>query len=699
MLVKFLGAIERVTGSCSWLKKGEVQFLVDCGMIQGEAHDQFENNKEFPFVASELKFIFLTHSHLDHCGLIPRLYKEGFIGRVYCTAATAKLSREIMLDAAKIDAPYEKRDVEQVKFSIIEEREDFKWGRLIPIDNDLFFNVFRSAHILGAVSIGISWGKEHGKSILFTGDIGNNTKSNPYQPLLKSRQSPDRKFKYIVCESTYGSRERDPSESSFENRINYLEQEVINAIHKKKGNLLIPTFSMHRTQELIFDLYYILKVKWKGRLRTGKYNTSLRNYINTYGLLGDWPISNEKYNLFLNDELVPNDIKKVIEASYFPFYRLSKKTYKHLVENLSININPSLVNENTSKQMEISAYLIDDVSLVNSINECLTILGLENTIGYKYEESEIDSSIYSSLEEMVEVEEVPVRVICDSPLGQRVSTIYGNELSKSYGSGGVSKRLSLNDQMSSWLSAEGDEIDDIIKSLYLKNKDIDVGVHSIQPYIKSNKAITDVPTVIISSSGMCDEGPILRHLSRLLRNEKNSVLLTGYQSPGSNGSVLYNLNEYSEEEKEENTIKLKNGEIKCSNIRASVSSMSGYSGHADQKSLLNYLFTESGTKGFTTPNMIINHGHNDTREAFKDAIVNRSKELLDKHGDVDSYKTNVIIPKRSDDWFNLEENSWVINEPETMILSNDTNGVSGALMSLTKAIEELTKEISKINTK
>ena len=170
MKVTFIGGIERVTGSCNWLKTDSVEFLVDCGMIQGEAHDQFENKQPFPFDPKKIKFMFLTHAHLDHCGLIPRLYKEGFVGSVLCTRATGKLAKEIMLDAAKIGAPYKQEDVYKVHFSYFDDKENFKWGIMTPFDNDLFAAIYRSSHILGSISISISWKKgEEQKSIFFTG--------------------------------------------------------------------------------------------------------------------------------------------------------------------------------------------------------------------------------------------------------------------------------------------------------------------------------------------------------------------------------------------------------------------------------------------------------------------------------------------------------------------------------------------------
>ena len=104
--IKYLGGIGRVTGSCTLVEHSQTKFLVDCGMVQGEAHADFENTQPFQFKPSEIKFIILTHAHLDHCGLIPRLADEGFTGKIYCTDATRKLTIEILRDSAKISRLY-----------------------------------------------------------------------------------------------------------------------------------------------------------------------------------------------------------------------------------------------------------------------------------------------------------------------------------------------------------------------------------------------------------------------------------------------------------------------------------------------------------------------------------------------------------------------------------------------------------------
>ncbi|MCA9460030.1 MAG: MBL fold metallo-hydrolase [Nanoarchaeota archaeon] len=572
MLVKFIGAIERVTGSCSWLKKDSIEFLIDCGMVQGERHEIFENEKPFLFDPKLIKFVLLTHAHLDHCGLIPRLYKEGFVGRVYCTRATSFLSHEIMLDAAKIGigTPYKVKDVDNIKYSFFEDMKNFKWGKMIPIDNDIFIAIYRSAHILGSVSIRVSWNKDvNGKSILFTGDIGNNTKQNSYQPLLKHRQVPDYRVGFIVCESTYGSREHEFSECNLDNRIVQLEKAVIETLYQKKGNLIIPTFSLHRTQEILFDLYYLMKIKLKGELFQGKYEEKL-------------------------DSSVSNDLK---------------------------------------------------------------------------------------------IKPIPIQVICDSPLGKRISKIYAEELTKPYYNGTEVKRPYLNNNILNWLNVQDDEVENLFKNLYTE-KFLNIGVHNVKILEDYKRELPDTPVIVITSSGMCDAGPALIHLENHLEDPKNTILLTGHQSAGTNGNKLSNLADLSEEEKQIGSIQLtENKEIKFSDIKANIGKIIGYSGHADQKSLLNYLFIDEDESKYTIPKIFLNHGTNESREEFKKKILERSEELNRKYSEKQSFSTNVVIPKKNDGWYDLDKNEWV----------TDNQDIIKAINNLTIAIEYLTKEISKMN--
>lgn len=263
MKVSFLGAIDgHVTGSCTHFlfERSNIQFLVDCGLRQGEGPYGLTNGDPFPFEPTEIDFVLLTHAHQDHCGLLPKLYRDGFAGEVICTSATADLAMVNLKDSLKhVDGLFSEENVHQVRFSHIDERSDFGFSRLLPIHDHLFVAFTRSSHILGACSIVLGW-QERGQErrhLVMSGDLGNNTKLNPYLPLLAGRQGIFAYPDYIVIESTYGAGARETHYSSFDDRIMKLRS-ILEATAHQDGVLLIPAFSLHRTQEILVDLYALL---------------------------------------------------------------------------------------------------------------------------------------------------------------------------------------------------------------------------------------------------------------------------------------------------------------------------------------------------------------------------------------------------------------------------------------------------------
>lgn len=254
--IQYIGGIGRVTGSCTLVEHEGSTFLVDCGLVQGEPHMDFENEKDLPVKPRKIKFIILTHAHLDHCGLIPRLAEKGFKGKIYCTTATKRLAIEILKDSAKITKLYSHTTVEKLKFECIDTRKMFTWGKLMPIDNNLMLAIYRSAHILGSTSIAVA-SVTSKNSIWFSGDVGRNCRDDRSQPLLKYRQGPDYRNNLVICESTYGANSTDSHSTSFEDRQAFFFELFEQTLLKKKGDVIIPAFSLQRTQDILTDLFLL----------------------------------------------------------------------------------------------------------------------------------------------------------------------------------------------------------------------------------------------------------------------------------------------------------------------------------------------------------------------------------------------------------------------------------------------------------
>ena len=261
MKLMFSGAAHEVTGSCHYLEAAGVHILVDCGMEQGV---DYYVNAEIPVPASEIDYVLLTHAHIDHSGMIPLLYAKGFRGQVLCTEATKELCDIMLRDSAHIqqfEAEWKNRKGKragQEEVVPIYTMEDavgairlftgYPYKEMIPIAEGVEIRFIDVGHLLGSSSIEI-WITEDDitKKIVFSGDIGNLD-----QPILKDPEYIT-EADYVVMESTYGDR-------LHESHPDYVE-ELAGLIQKtldRGGNLVIPSFAVGRTQEL---LYYIRQIK------------------------------------------------------------------------------------------------------------------------------------------------------------------------------------------------------------------------------------------------------------------------------------------------------------------------------------------------------------------------------------------------------------------------------------------------------
>ena len=272
MKIQFIGACHEVTGSCTLLEVGDCQYLVDCGMEQGI--DAFEN-VPLPVAAARIDAVFLTHAHIDHSGMLPKLYKDGFRGKIYATEATCDLCNIMLRDSAHIqesEAEWRSRKAERAgeeKIQPVYTMEDAlgaiscfrrcKYDEIIRVAAGVELRFTDIGHLLGSACIEL-WltEEEEQRKIVFSGDVGNYN-----QPIINDPKTVA-DTDYLVIESTYGNRlhQDDPkaAQSKYYNPIRALADHIQRTFDRG-GSVIIPAFAVGRTQEM---LYAIREIKQRG---------------------------------------------------------------------------------------------------------------------------------------------------------------------------------------------------------------------------------------------------------------------------------------------------------------------------------------------------------------------------------------------------------------------------------------------------
>ena len=258
MKITFIGAAHEVTGSCTLIETGKTKFLVDCGMEQGP--DMYEN-RDLPVSPTEIDFLFLTHAHIDHSGKLPLLVKNGFCGKIYSTDATRRLCSVMLSDSAHSqmsDAEWKNRKAKRSGEGAYEPLydqndvdatmslfESYGYNKDFAVTEGISARFFDAGHLLGSSSVKLRL-TEDGKecSVIFSGDIGNSER-----PLLCDPQMPD-EADIVITESTYGDREHDAVRPDYEKKLT----ELLTETFERGGNLVIPSFAVGRTQELLYLL-------------------------------------------------------------------------------------------------------------------------------------------------------------------------------------------------------------------------------------------------------------------------------------------------------------------------------------------------------------------------------------------------------------------------------------------------------------
>jgi metallo-beta-lactamase family protein len=257
----FHGAAKTVTGSCMEIESESTRILVDCGLFQGSRTLETLNYGAFAFAPDTIDAVVLTHAHIDHCGLLPKLVAQGFEGPIFCTAQTSDLLQYMLADAGRIQEfeaqrRNQRRDrAGEATIAPLYTEQDARtaWRKTRPVPLEEWVEpaigfrarLWNAGHILGATSAEVDVG---GVRLLCSGDLGPQNKAFHADP-----EGPSG-LDYVICESTYGSRTR--TQMSIDQRRALLEEEINKAI-SRGGNLVIPAFALERTQELLLDIAYL----------------------------------------------------------------------------------------------------------------------------------------------------------------------------------------------------------------------------------------------------------------------------------------------------------------------------------------------------------------------------------------------------------------------------------------------------------
>lgn len=273
MKLSFIGAAQEVTGSCFLVETAEVRFLVDCGMFQGGREARARNLQAWPFDPREIDFVLITHAHVDHSGLLPRLCALGFRGPVYTTTATVDLLSVMLLDSAFIQEMEWTRAQRKhgrtsrhaespaaLLYTVAQAQACLEQLQGVTYDTDLQPHAavrcqFRDAgHILGSAIVEI-WVSESGRTrkIVFSGDLG-----QPGRPIVHD-PTPIQEADILVVESTYGDRLHRTQPDT----IDELVFVINDTLRRRQGNIIIPAFALGRTQEMLYVLTDLCR---KGRL-------------------------------------------------------------------------------------------------------------------------------------------------------------------------------------------------------------------------------------------------------------------------------------------------------------------------------------------------------------------------------------------------------------------------------------------------
>ena len=333
MKLTFFGAAHAVTGSCHCLEVGGKKILVDCGLQQGR--DEHDDNA-LDFSPNYIDYVLVTHAHIDHSGRIPLLVKEGFSGQIFTTRLTAQLLSIMLRDSAHIqesDAQWQNqkgkragREEVEPLYTLADAEEALQllstheYGEIFDLCEGVKVRFSDAGHLLGSSAVEI-WATENGvtKKLVFSGDLG-----NVDQPIIRDPSYVEQ-ADYVIMESTYGDRNHEPPESYTESLA-----ALIDDVFSKGGNIVIPSFAVGRTQEL---LYFLREIKNEGMVRT----------VPNFTVCVDSPLAAEATKIYAGDlhGYLDEDAIAVLQGGddlfTFPGLTLTQSTE----ESKALNMDPT----------------------------------------------------------------------------------------------------------------------------------------------------------------------------------------------------------------------------------------------------------------------------------------------------------------------------------------------------------------------
>ena len=327
--LRFLGAARNVTGSQCLLEANGVRLLVDCGLYQ-EREFKSRNWEPLSFSSHTLDAVLLTHAHLDHCGLLPKLVRDGFRGKIYCTTATAEIAQIILLDSAKLqqeDAEFKRKRHQregrkgpflEIPLYTVDDAEAVfplfsaaEYGETIHIGDGVEATFYDAGHVLGSsmIEVVVRQGEEK-RTILFSGDVGRQNRPILRDPTIFGEAD------YVLVESTYGDRLHQSLD------IGDSLAEIINSTHKAGGNLIVPSFALERAQEILYCLNELL----------------LENRIPHMMVFVDSPMANSITEVFeCHPELYDREMTELIRQKKSPFDFPGLRQVRTVDESKAIN--------------------------------------------------------------------------------------------------------------------------------------------------------------------------------------------------------------------------------------------------------------------------------------------------------------------------------------------------------------------------